>query len=418
MFSIWPVIQITMKKSNKSNFLTVALILALSSSCNSSVSDMGTYKFDKEFLEFHKIKTVELTGNNGNAKVLIVPEFQGRVMTSSSSGDSGNSYGWINYKYIEEGIVQDFFNPYGGEERFWIGPEGGPNSFYFAPGKEQVYENWKVPAAIDTESYEIAGQDESSIEFSKESCLMNASGNEFKISIHRKISILDYADISDVIGCKIPEGMKVLAYVTENTIKNVGNESWNREYGMPSVWLLGTFNPTPTTTVFIPYNQDTAGKIVNDEYFGKVPEDRLIVENGMIFFKIDGKFRSKIGLPKGSARDICGSYDTEKHVLNILKYSVPQAVCDYVNGQWGPQEDPFCGDVINSYNDGPTETGYVQGPFYEIETSSPGAALEPGRSLTHTQYTIHLEGSEEELSKIAQAIFGVNLAEVSEKFRD
>ena len=44
----------------------------------------------------------------------------------------------------------------------------------------------------------------------------------------------------------------------------------------------------------------------------------------------------------------------------------------YVNGQWGPQEDPFAGDVINSYNDGPVEDGSIMGPFYEIETSSPG----------------------------------------------
>ena len=89
---------------------------------------------------------------------------------------------------------------------------------------------------------------------------------------------------------------------------------------------------------------------------------------------------------------------------------------DYVNGQWGPQEDPFSGDVINSYNDGPTETGFVQGPFYEVETSSPGAALKSGESLTHVQYTIHIQGDKKQLAEIASTVFGVDLAKVAEMF--
>ena len=103
--------------------------------------------------------------------------------------------------------------------------------------------------------------------------------------------------------------------------------------------------------------------------------------------------------------------------MNILKFNIPEGDADYVNGQWGDQEDPFCGDVINSYNDGPTETGYVQGPFYEIETSSPGAALAPGQSLTHTQYTIHIEGDENDLAQIAKAVFGADLNEISKAFK-
>ena len=88
----------------------------------------------------------------------------------------------------------------------------------------------------------------------------------------------------------------------------------------------------------------------------------------------------------------------------------------YVNSQWGAQENPFDGDVINAYNDGPTETGYVQGPFFEVETSSPGAAIGPGESLTHTQSTIHIQGERELLSEISTQIFGVDLNIVSRMF--
>ena len=137
------------------------------------------------------------------------------------------------------------------------------------------------------------------------------------------------------------------------------------------------------------------------------------ISQGMREAKKNG---TKIGLPKGSAKDICGSYDSDKKVLNILKFNMPEGDVDYVNGQWGPQEDPFSGDVINSYNDGPTETGFVQGPFYEIETSSPAAALAPGESLTHTQYTIHIEGDEKILAEIARAVFNADLDKISNMF--
>ena len=63
-------------------------------------------------------------------------------MTTSASGDEGDSYGWINYRFIREGKVSPQFNPVGGEERFWLGPEGGPFSLYFKEGQEQVYDNW------------------------------------------------------------------------------------------------------------------------------------------------------------------------------------------------------------------------------------------------------------------------------------
>ena len=143
----------------------------------------------------------------------------------------------------------------------------------------------------------------------------------------------------------------------------------------------------------------------------------LDMKSDDVFDVIAKGIAEKIGLPAGSAKDVCGSYDSQSGLLNILKYTVPEGPADYVNGQWGPQEDPYGGDVINSYNDGPTETGFIQGPFYEIETSSPGAALAPGGSLTHVQYTIHLTGPKEDLSAIAEKIFGVRLEKIVSVFK-
>lgn len=381
-----------------------AAIAAGASACSDG-NKMGTYGYDAGYLASKGIPTIELKSEDGQARVLLAPTLQGRVMTSTTRGEKGPSFGWLNYKALADGFVNPQFNPFGGEERFWIGPEGGPFSWFFKPGEEQVYANWNVPALLDTEAYDVESASDTEAVFVKEQTLRNASGNEFNIGLRRVVTILEKAGTEELLGLDIPEGVRVVAYRTENSLINRGITAWTKETGMPSVWILGMYPPTPTTTVFIPYNEDHEGKIVNDEYFGKVPADRLQVGDGLISFKIDGKYRSKIGLPAGSAKDICGSYDPEAGVLNILKYTIPEGECDYVNSQWGPQDDPYHGDVINSYNDGPTETGTIMGPFYEIETSSPAAPLQPGQTLTHTQYTLHLQGPAPILESIFNRIF-------------
>jgi hypothetical protein len=81
---------------------------------------------------------------------------------------------------------------------------------------------------------------------------------------------------------------------------------------------------------------------------------------------------------------------------------------------WKIQDDPFAGDVANSYNDGPPEPGAKPlGPFYELESSSPAAALAPGKSLEHVHRTIHLVGDEKSLDAIAKKTLGVSLKDIT-----
>ncbi len=80
---------------------------------------------------------------------------------------------------------------------------------------------------------------------------------------------------------------------------------------------------------------------------------------------------------------------------------------------WENQQYPYKGDVVNSYNDGPPEPGKKPlGPFYELETSSPAAALQPGKSITHIHRTFHLQGSEADLDKIARATPKVGIEQI------
>lgn len=377
---------------------------------------VGTYGYDKTFFDAAGIDFLELVSSDNLSRLLVVPDYQGRVMTSTSGGDNGRSYGWINHSLIESGDTNPRFNAYGGEERFWFGPEGGPYSIFFEQGDEQEFQNWNVPAVIDTESWDIEYSDRNSAKFIKESKLTNASGTVFHLDIERTISLLSKYDVSEVLGIVIPDDLQIVAYESDNVITNLGEQEWTRDKGLLSIWILSMFNPSPETTVFIPYDPNGEGIIVNDEYFGKVPADRLIVDSNMVWFKADGGYRSKIGIPPGRARKLCGSYDPERKVLTLVWASLPNEPGIYVNSNWGEQKDPYDGDVINSYNDGPLDDGSMLGPFYELETSSPALALQPNESEGHVQRVMHFEGEEDDLALIVKALFDLEIGDIVNKF--
>src|SRR5690349_86913 len=109
----------------------------------------GTYAYDKEFLHKHDSNIVEL--RRGSSSILVSPTYQAKVFTSTADGNDGKSFGWINYKAFN-GTIDPHMNAYGGENRLWLGPEGGKYSLYFKKGDSMVFKYWKTPAPIDTES--------------------------------------------------------------------------------------------------------------------------------------------------------------------------------------------------------------------------------------------------------------------------
>ena len=411
--------------SNAFLALSIAIMAGCSSSPNKTSNQMsdkptiGKYGYDVAFFSEHKISTIELKSSDSKASILLVPAYQGRVMTSSVDGNDGASFGWINYKFIEAGKPSSQFNPYGGEERIWLGPEGGPFSIYFRKGAEQVFPNWIVPKEIDTEPFDIVSQSGDRVSFSRNFELANASGQKLAIGIERSVKLLSSVETGEAIGMDIDSSLSFVAYESENTLTNKGQEAWTEKSGALSIWMLAMFNPSPRGLVFIPFKQESgteAGKTITDDYFGKVPADRLIVKDGILFFKTDGKHRSKIGISPNGAMPYCGSYDPDKQVLTLLWYSAPDAPLKYVNSKWGPQTDPFSGDAVNSYNDGPVADGSIMGPFYEIESSSPAAFLQAGGKITHKQRIFHITGSEEKLSRITEKLFNQSLADIKKAF--
>jgi hypothetical protein len=142
----------------------------------------------------------------------------------------------------------------------------------------------------------------------------------------------------------------------------------------------------------------------------------LQAEDGVIYFKADGKSRGKIGITPERSLGLAGSYDPALPRMTLLLVDHPSDHPGYVNSMWELQDEPYKGDALNSYNDGPVgESGEQMGPFYELESSSPALALEPDKSATHRQTFLHLYGDEAKLQQVLSRLAKVDLATVRTK---
>lgn len=381
-----------------------------------TASSVTSFESDRAFLESHVPDLIVLS--RGEARVAVAPAYQGRVMTSSASGDGGASCGWIHREAIASGVRAPHMNAFGGEDRFWLGPEGGQYGLYFAPGAPFDLEHWQVPEPIDWGGWDVALRSDASVSFRRDMDLTNASGARFVLRAERTVRLLDDAEIDTLL--ESVSGVRAVGYASVNAITNTGEAAWSESTGLVSIWILSMYPPSPRAVVVIPFRAEGSGPVVNDAYFGPVPPERLRVdaERGVLFFRADGERRSKIGVPPARALPTLGSWDPERGVLTIVRASLPgepehYADRPWVNSMWERQAAPYEGDVLNSYNDGPPAPGAAPlGPFYELESSSPAAALAPGERLEHTQTTLHVEGPREALDAIARARFGVGLDEI------
>lgn len=380
-----------------------------------------TYGEDVAFLSKH-VETIELTNDEG-ARIVVVPQYQGRTMTSTAGGNDGTSYGWINYDCVASDDVSPKINLCGGEDRMWISPEGGQFSVFFDPDVPMDFANWRTPKIIDTEAFDLVEKTDTSVSFEKTGRLVNMSRFEFDLKFERKVRLLKRSEIETAHDVSL-EGLSLVAHESLNTVTNVGDSKWEEATGLLGVWMLCMNKPSPNATIVIPYqpgDEAKLGKIVNADYFGKLENDRLQVDTdtNLIYFRGDGEMRSKLGLTFSRVKPTMGSWDPQRGVFSVVDFNLPKtADAGYTNNLWEYQDEPFAGDVINSYNDGPTETGERLGAagFYELETISPALPLAPSESFTHQHRTVRMEGDRDKLSAIAKHFFGVSLDEIEARF--
>jgi len=371
-----------------------------------------TFEEDVAFLSQHAPVKVLSAASGG--RIAVSGQYQARIMTSAV-GAGKASLGFINRQFIEAGRTGTAFDNYGGEDRFWLGPEGGQYGLYFPASKPFSFEFWQTPHALQEGAWQVREESPTSITYVHAFSVVNYEQRVFKVGVERKLSLLSAEQASKQLGVALPPSLSWVAFSSMNQLTNTGNDPWQEASGLLSVWILSMFAPVPGTQVIVPFEKAASGQIVNDTYFGKVPAERLRVneQKGFLAFRADGQYRSKIGLGPARAKRALGSYSEPAQLLTLVLYTKPSSATRYVNSMWEHQAAPYAGDVINSYNDGPPAPGKPPlGGFYEIESSSPAAALAPGESLSHEHQTYHFSGTRPELEALAQQVLGVSLSDL------
>ncbi|KPK83866.1 MAG: hypothetical protein AMJ81_07115 [Phycisphaerae bacterium SM23_33] len=376
-----------------------------------------TFKDDVDFLSGHTDLVV--LDAKKPALVGVAPAWQGRVMTSTPGGEGGPSLGWINRKFIAAGPRGTAFDNYGGEDRFWLGPEGGQFALWFRKGEPFDTAHWRTPEGLNTGRFDVTSQGPGSIALAAHFDVTNYAGTTFQVAVKRIIDVLGPDQLARELGLNVPAGVSWVGFESVNTLANVGKRPWTRDGGLLSVWTLGQLNPLPRGMVivpFIPGREADLGPLPNGEYFGPIGPDRFSVRDDYVLFRCDGRFRSKLGVSPARARSVLGSFDPDARILTVVQFNLPAAAgrLPYVNSLWEIQDEPLAGDAVNSYNDGEETPGAGQfGPFYEIETSSPAAELAPHEAVTHVHRTFHFTGQLETLNELSQRVLGVDLGEIT-----
>lgn len=378
----------------------------------------GTFGYDHHFVSDY-YRTIVLSDKDSGARILVSPDLQGRVLTSTFDGADGESLGYFNHSRVASKKIQPHSQGYGGEDRFWIGPQGGQYTIFFHPGDPFDFDHWFTPKGIDREPFKVISTTDTSISLRQEMTAVNYSGFPFQLKINRKISLISRAGAKAYLGLTaLDSTLKYVGFQSENALINAGTIPWTKETGLLSIWILGQF--PAGATIVIPFAGGRDQKVYNEYFKGLTPPltgQQVKVDQNVIYYNGNGHEIGKIGLQRQYVRPFFGSYNSHTQVLTIIQYAFDQADTAYVNSLWKRQQHPYSGDVINAYNDGPLDTTARFAPtFYELESSSPARQLQPGEHLSHYHRTFHFKGDEQQLNKISSALLGTTIDRITEKF--
>ncbi len=362
-------------------------------------------------------RAIVLSGRGTPGAVLIAPSLVGRVLCSTFNCAKGTANGWINELAIRRGKTDPVFNNFGGEERIWFAPEGGPFGLMFGR-KESKFANYCVQPGMSTVEYQVSDECSVSVLLEADFALQSAVGTVFNIHVQRRISAFESCPYAMEIGGR----MEIVGFQTENTVTNTGAE-WERSGGTVALWCLGQFLEHPHLCVIVPVYSvadPEASPATVDDYFkdfcigGNFPSNRRVDYGKFVLLNADGAVRGKVGIKRDRATGRLGSYNPDDRHLIIVDHDFYPGL-DYAAGYWRQYDDPFDGDALSVYIDGPEQVGGSLGVSYELETMSPALFLGPNQSFIYRNRTFHLRSDDASVvEQVCRQSLGVPLDQLEE----
>ncbi|TNJ42576.1 hypothetical protein KFZ70_01995 [Tamlana fucoidanivorans] len=380
----------------------ILIVVLVSSSCNKTYPT-GRFGDDLNFLKQYANPIVLA---DGDRQIIVSPNFQGRVFSSTSKGINGTSYGWFNKRIMASDSAKQNMSKVGGASRIWFGPDQGENNVFAEIHPDTKKEVRKAPKDLDELPFKVLEKTNTSIVLGEKMHIKNVKGFDFYVDVVRDIALIKRNQIIERLKIDLNQ-VDYVAFKAKTTMTNIGEVNWSKNQGLISLWELGCMQPTPQTTVVIPLRGKATDATV---YFTPVDSTRLNIKNNILFYKADANYLNKIGTLPEHTMPYFGSYSPELDLLTIVRFRFAGEQ-DYVNAH--PENpEPFRGDVINVFNDGTWGDIGPFGPFYELETSSPAKTLKVGESLSHVHETYHFEGTKDVLNAIAIQVLGVDLTTI------
>ncbi len=344
----------------------------------------------------------------GGTKVVVAPRLQGRILDSQFARQ--DSVGWVCYPEIAEGEKHAAFNNFGGQDRFWLGPEAGQFGIYFPPGAKLERASWRVPVDLDRGAFNVEEVTPEKVVFMRMASLSNYSGTSFRVRIDREVGLIPVAQMTRTIGVELPAGVAYVGSYSDNLLTNAGSEQWKKATGLLNVWILGQFVPGPQTVVIAPVQPGDGPAYRDERYFGKLPPERLKFINETVLFRADAREEGKFGIPQKRTRGIAGSFDFIRNILVVVRFDVPVEPASYANSAWiKNQADPYDGDVFQAYNSDRTSSLDHRYAFYEMESVSPSKELKPGETVHHRHETYCFQGDYDKLQELAKSLLRIDL---------
>lgn len=336
-------------------------------------------------------------GSADGPQLVIVPSLSGRVMGASTEGDLGENLMWVN-KAILDGsyFAQKPLSWNAGGLRTWVAPE----DLFFLP-EDKDASKWFVPAELDPAPYTVTARSDSEVTMQLAATLNTNTGKTYEIMLTRRIRLIP--EFSEPAAGPLPAGVTYVGISEFHSLQNLSDQVIGKD--LPPVCLWSLLQTNPSGTMLIPIAKGSDPKKAYREYFNPLGPDRIAVENGIISVKIDGKYRSKIGVnAKASGKGIALLRDDGggNGVLLVKLFAVdPKGT--YVDKPWGKPSN--YGDVIEMYNDDGKSGG-----FTELECHGPAKVLKKGETQSHDVVLHIFKGPIPELQKIGSVLLGADLS--------